>query len=508
MKGANNTYWGNVGEATKSLWTGLKLSFRHILQATRFRTPDSVEEKAYFEQETGLVTLQYPHETFPIPDNGRYRLHNEIDDCIVCDKCAKICPVDCIEIDAIRAVEEMGKTSDGTPKRIHAAKFDIDMGKCCFCGLCTTVCPTECLTMTKAYDFSEYDVDDHVYSFATMTPLEILEKKEALEQFNNEKEKAKQAKLESKGDNGSSELPNKARSKASPITRPKPSTTVSEETPEDKQKDALKAAEKAKPKPRMKPAIPKKEDAVEESTTPSSEKTKPVFRPKVKARPKTATGKTGDNDTAEAKQKALELMRQKKDSAEAAEKAKPKPRMKPAIPKKEDAAEESTMPSSEKAKPVFRPKVKAKPKTATGKTGDNDTAEAKQKALELMRQKRDSTAATPSDSVKPKIKPKIPQQETMGSEEKEGTPAKSKPIFRPKVKTKPIIPSKKDEGDNLKKTNIEPSPPGKTATAKDHDVTSGNPAENSIEQDRTDSQQNEKKKTRPKPIIKKKDKED
>ena len=90
----------------------------------------------------------------PIPDVGRYRLHNEIDDCIVCDKCAKICPVDCIDIEPIKATEEIGKTSDGTPKRIYAAKFDIDMGKCCFCGLCTTVCPTECLTMTKVYDFS------------------------------------------------------------------------------------------------------------------------------------------------------------------------------------------------------------------------------------------------------------------------------------------------------------------------------------------------------------------
>ena len=129
------------------------------------------------------MTLSYPHESLPIPDNGRYKLHNEIDDCIVCDKCAKVCPVDCIEIDPIRAVGEIGKTSDGTSKRIYAAKFDIDMAKCCFCGLCTTVCPTECLTMTKSFDFSEYDVDDHTYSFATMTPLEILTKRKELEEF-------------------------------------------------------------------------------------------------------------------------------------------------------------------------------------------------------------------------------------------------------------------------------------------------------------------------------------
>jgi len=122
-----------------------------------------------------------------VPDNGRYRLHNEIDDCIVCDKCAKICPVDCIEIEPIRAVEEFGKTSDGTPKRIYAARFDIDMGKCCFCGLCTTVCPTECLTMTKVFDFTVTDIRDHIYAFAEMSDEEIREKKNIFEAYQKSK---------------------------------------------------------------------------------------------------------------------------------------------------------------------------------------------------------------------------------------------------------------------------------------------------------------------------------
>ena len=103
--------------------------------------------------------------------------------------CVKVCPVNCIEIEPIRATDIIGKTSDGTNKRIHAAKFDIDMSKCCFCGLCTTVCPTECLTMTKSYDFSTFDRGDHVYEFAEMTPLQILEAKQAFE----EKQKIKPA---------------------------------------------------------------------------------------------------------------------------------------------------------------------------------------------------------------------------------------------------------------------------------------------------------------------------
>lgn len=134
------------------------------------------------------MTLQYPKETFKVPDNGRYKLHNEIDDCIVCDKCAHICPVDCIEIESIRSPEPYGKTSDGTPKKIHAAKFDIDMGKCCFCGLCTTVCPTECLTMTPEYDYSVEDISNHIFSFANMTPEQIVEKTKEWEAFEKSKQ--------------------------------------------------------------------------------------------------------------------------------------------------------------------------------------------------------------------------------------------------------------------------------------------------------------------------------
>lgn len=181
------SYWQNIGITVVSLWTGLKLTLGHIVRAIRTRKPLPIQDPAYFSQPDGIATIQYPHEILPVPDTGRYRLHNEIDDCIVCDKCAKICPVNCITIEPIKATSEIGKTSDGTPKRIYAAKFDIDMGKCCFCGLCTTVCPTECLTMTKVYDFSVFDIREHVYAFSEMHPDEIEEKKKLLEEHQKSK---------------------------------------------------------------------------------------------------------------------------------------------------------------------------------------------------------------------------------------------------------------------------------------------------------------------------------
>ena len=123
------------------------------------------------------MTLQFPHESIPVPDNGRYKLHNEMEDCIVCDKCAKVCPVNCIDIVPIRSPEVFGETSDGTPLRIYAETFDIDMSKCMFCGLCTTVCPTESLTMTSEFDYSTYDIREHLFPFGNMSDEQVKEKK-------------------------------------------------------------------------------------------------------------------------------------------------------------------------------------------------------------------------------------------------------------------------------------------------------------------------------------------
>jgi formate hydrogenlyase subunit 6/NADH:ubiquinone oxidoreductase subunit I len=188
MMQSQRTSQGHTLAATlRSLWSGLLVTWKHLRSATRRNEHKAISDPDYFKAREGVATIQYPHELLPIPDNGRYRLHNEIDDCIVCDKCAKICPVDCITMEPIRAVAEIGKTSDGTPKRLYAASFDIDMGKCCFCGLCTTVCPTECLTMTRVFDFSSYDIRDHYYSFAEMTEAEIAEKKAEWEAHQKEK---------------------------------------------------------------------------------------------------------------------------------------------------------------------------------------------------------------------------------------------------------------------------------------------------------------------------------
>jgi formate hydrogenlyase subunit 6/NADH:ubiquinone oxidoreductase subunit I len=220
-------YFKDIREGIRSSLKGLSITLKHLWQARHRRRQIYVDTKSYFDEKNGIVTLQYPKEKLPTPEVARYKLHNEIDDCIVCDKCAKICPVNCIEIEAIKAVGEIGKTSDGTSKRLYAAVFDIDMAKCCFCGLCTTVCPTECLTMTDEYDFSVIDIAQHNFHFANLSPQEAAEKRALYEQFVREKEEAKKKaeteKQNQEQENKNAETPeNKTETQAKPKMAFKP----------------------------------------------------------------------------------------------------------------------------------------------------------------------------------------------------------------------------------------------------------------------------------------------
>jgi NADH-quinone oxidoreductase subunit I len=185
----------------KTAWKGLALTLTHFGAATKSKKVKGIKDPNYFEQQNGIATVQYPHQKMPVPEVGRYQLDVVIDDCIVCDLCAKICPVNCIDIDSIKATEAIGKTSDGSVKRLYAPKFDIDMAKCMYCGLCTTVCPTECITMTPEYDKSVTHISDLNYKFATMTDEEAEQRRVELEKQLAERQAAKLAAMQKMEEN-------------------------------------------------------------------------------------------------------------------------------------------------------------------------------------------------------------------------------------------------------------------------------------------------------------------
>jgi len=93
------------------------------------------------------VTMQYPEETWNMPD--RYRGlpalvkddHDRVK-CVACFLCQYVCPPKAIHIEA----QEITTGVEKGPK-----VFDINMLRCIMCGYCEEVCPEQAIFLTKEY---------------------------------------------------------------------------------------------------------------------------------------------------------------------------------------------------------------------------------------------------------------------------------------------------------------------------------------------------------------------
>jgi NADH-quinone oxidoreductase subunit I len=144
------------------------------------------------------ITLQYPDQKWEIPDGARGKLDVHIDDCIGCLQCARACPVECITIETKKPPPglDMGKTSDGTKKKLVVPFFDINLTTCLYCGLCVEACPTGCIRMTKDYEYSVYDRGELLLSFGKdLDPAVVA----AAEKAAAEKAAAEEAEAEKAG---------------------------------------------------------------------------------------------------------------------------------------------------------------------------------------------------------------------------------------------------------------------------------------------------------------------
>ena len=164
----------------KALLKTLFTTAQHFFWAFRRRPVISVQETNYFSKVNNkAITLRYPKEKLQVPEVGRYRLELFLEDCIGCDKCARICPVDCITIRKVRTTDDLGKTRSGAPIRFYFPEFSIDLAQCCYCGLCTVVCPTDCLIMTPIYDKVVQDRNQMLVRWANISDEEAKQKEEA-----------------------------------------------------------------------------------------------------------------------------------------------------------------------------------------------------------------------------------------------------------------------------------------------------------------------------------------
>lgn len=178
---AATAYIQNVVRSVKSTLVGMKITGKYLLQKP--------------------ITVQYPDERLPIPNRFRGIHYLEQEKCINCLACARACPIDCIEMDAVRHGKELEWVS-----------FTLDYQKCMFCELCVYPCPKDCIHMGTEYAFVTYDRSElnlDLLSYKGMAReaktrmIEAEKKKKA-------KEEAKQAKAAAEAKEKGEEAPGEA----------------------------------------------------------------------------------------------------------------------------------------------------------------------------------------------------------------------------------------------------------------------------------------------------------
>ena len=114
--------------------------------------------ESYFDEER-LITIQYPEEKQPLPENYRnfpFLVYDGDDPhlglrCVACQICEKECPPQCIYI-----VKSKDKKPDyiGKPQ-LYPVTFDIDISVCMSCQICVEVCPFDAIKMDKDFELSK-----------------------------------------------------------------------------------------------------------------------------------------------------------------------------------------------------------------------------------------------------------------------------------------------------------------------------------------------------------------
>ncbi len=159
-----SNYVKNVVDSVRTTLVGMRITGRYLLQKP--------------------ITVQYPDERMPIPNRYRGIHYLEQEKCIDCLACARACPIDCIEMDAIRHGKEL-----------EWVTFTLDYQKCMFCELCVYPCPKDCIHMGTEFALVTTDRSELLHdllSFKGMSRDARVRMKEA-EKKKAEKEAKKAA---------------------------------------------------------------------------------------------------------------------------------------------------------------------------------------------------------------------------------------------------------------------------------------------------------------------------
>ncbi len=146
---------------------GLWITFKHFAETyledlrvgkKRYHTAEGIEMRRNSEMR-GILTVQYPEEKLPLPEEFRFIpfLVYDVGEngdrtlrCTACGICAKACPPQCIWIE--RSVDEQTGKPIPSPKQ-----YWIDIDLCMNCGFCAEYCPFDAIKMDHDYEIASID---------------------------------------------------------------------------------------------------------------------------------------------------------------------------------------------------------------------------------------------------------------------------------------------------------------------------------------------------------------
>lgn len=143
-------WFRNVWQAVATVAAALRVSLQYWL-------------RTYTAQRTFTEHYEYPELSAVVDPRFRGYHRYDLTSCIACERCARDCPVGCIEIDKQRVEGRKG---------FQVTRYAIDYGKCMFCAICTENCPVDCIFMGSSYDLSCYGRDGSIVDFSRL-PLEV-----------------------------------------------------------------------------------------------------------------------------------------------------------------------------------------------------------------------------------------------------------------------------------------------------------------------------------------------
>jgi len=96
------------------------------------------------------ATILYPFEPSPPPKGFRGKHKLDLEKCIGCGLCARVCPT--------KAIEMEEKNGRKLPV--------IHLYKCMFCGECADLCPRKAIELTEEFEIAGYTKEELILRFA------------------------------------------------------------------------------------------------------------------------------------------------------------------------------------------------------------------------------------------------------------------------------------------------------------------------------------------------------